>query len=121
MRRVGTWETGSEGFPPQRIGAMALRREDATTVLEDNHRELQQLLREFEATGAATAIHRQQQILGMIRQEIVIHAAIEEEIYYPGVRSAAEEAVAASIEARQLTNRTLGEIVRQFPSPTTLA
>ena len=49
---------------------------DVTTLLEQDHREVEQLFTEFEQTG-------DREIALQICQELEIHTTVEEEIVYP--------------------------------------
>src|SRR3954470_5124300 len=59
---------------------------DATRLLEQDHQNVEQLFVQFEqATGETEA---KGEIVEQIIRELSIHAAIEEEVFYPAVREA---------------------------------
>ncbi|MFO6448043.1 hemerythrin domain-containing protein [Erythrobacter sp. NE805] len=61
---------------------------DALQLLADDHRTVEALFEKFETTrGAAT----QQKIVQQICEELTIHCIIEEQVFYPAVREAADD------------------------------
>ena len=71
---------------------------DATKLLEKDHREVEALFKKFEGAGD-NATKTKQDIADTIIEELTIHAEIEEEIFYPAVKSEVDEAVDVVLEA----------------------
>ncbi|HJT96881.1 MAG TPA: hemerythrin domain-containing protein, partial [Rhodanobacteraceae bacterium] len=63
-------------------------RKDAIDLLKQDHREVESLLREFESTDDDS---RKVELAQTICAELVVHAAIEESIFYPAAREALPE------------------------------
>jgi hemerythrin-like domain-containing protein len=63
---------------------------DAIALLKEDHEKVRELLGELEETTAKAASKRQT-LLKTIEQELKIHTKIEEEIFYPAFRDAAEK------------------------------
>jgi hemerythrin-like domain-containing protein len=73
---------------------------DAFTLLKNDHAEVSAKFKQLEATGEDDAEARQQ-LFDQIRQALDIHAHIEETIFYPVLKQAAE--------TREITIEALGE------------
>ena len=58
----------------------------ATTLLKNDHTAVKKLFADFGRTTARAA-KRRQALIDQIAQELEIHSAIEEEIFYPAVRN----------------------------------
>jgi hemerythrin superfamily protein len=87
---------------------------DAITLLEKDHEKVRGLFRKFEGLterGQKT----KQRLADQIRFELIVHTAIEEEIFYPGVESHAEEMIAEAIEEHNVVDRLLLEIRELSP------
>lgn len=67
---------------------MAEKRPDAIALLKADHREVEDLFEQFEATTAKT---KKAQIAKKICTELVIHTIIEEEIFYPALKGRIED------------------------------
>ena len=71
---------------------------DATKLLEQDHKEVEGLFSKFEKSGDQ-AYKTKQDIVGRIIQELTIHTEIEEEIFYPAVKSEVEDSEDEVLEA----------------------
>lgn len=63
---------------------------DAIALLKSDHRTVEDLFEEFEGARGAKAKAR---IANQICMELIVHAQIEEEIFYPAVKDAVEEEI----------------------------
>lgn len=61
---------------------------DALQMLADDHRTVEQLFEKYENARGASA---QAKIVRRICEELIIHAMIEEQVFYPAVRDTVEE------------------------------
>jgi hemerythrin-like domain-containing protein len=61
---------------------------DAITLLKEDHEKVRGLLKQLES---AKAPRRREELLAKIDEEVRIHSTIEEEIFYPAFREAAEK------------------------------
>ena len=87
--------------------------QDAVALIKADHRKVEQLFREFEEAGDR-AFKTKQQLVEQISQELEVHAALEEEIYYPAVEAKAKkdgkELVAEAVEEHHVVKVLLGEL-----------
>jgi hemerythrin superfamily protein len=90
---------------------------DAITLLKNDHRTVEKLFKEFEKTGDRAVVTR-----GKLAQEIIrelsIHAAIEEQAFYPTVRDLVEgqeDMTLESIEEHHVMKWLLSEIQGRDP------
>ena len=85
---------------------------DAITILRNDHREVEKLFKEVLRTEGEAKLQR----LGAeIIKELSIHAAIEEQVFYPAVRQALpkeQRALVKSLEAHHAAKSMLAEIDR---------
>jgi hemerythrin superfamily protein len=86
---------------------------DAVALIKSDHRKVEQLFREFEEAGDR-AYKTKQQLVEQIIRELEVHAAVEEEIYYPAVEAKArkdgKELVAEAVEEHHVVKVLLGEL-----------
>ena len=85
---------------------------DAVAVLKDDHRSVEAIFRRFEAAGPRAYATKRKLVDRFIR-ELSIHAAIEEQVFYPAVRQAVghtEKQVLESLEEHHLVKITLREL-----------
>lgn len=73
-------------------------RRDAIAILKADHRDVAQLFRAFEKAGDGAMARKQQLASGMI-SALSTHAAIEEQILYPWIRTNIEDADPSVLEA----------------------
>jgi len=66
-------------------------KQDAISLLEKDHAKVRALLAEL-TESAERATTKRQELLAEIERELKIHTTIEEEIFYPAFRDAAEKA-----------------------------
>lgn len=100
---------------------------DAITLLKDDHKKVKELFRQFERARSAD---RKKQIAEEVFQELEVHSAIEEEIFYPAVRQKADEEgqeiVAEGIEEHHVVDvlikelKSLPEVNEQFEAKFTV-
>jgi hemerythrin superfamily protein len=84
---------------------------DATRLLEQDHRGVEALFEQFEQAKGDT--QRKGEVVDKIIRELSIHAAIEEEIFYPEVRAAVPDGdglVEHSLEEHQEVKELLSEL-----------
>jgi hemerythrin superfamily protein len=66
----------------------APRQKDAVALLREDHKKVSALFEEFEK---ARSDRRKKEIVATICQELTVHAALEEEIFYPAVKAALKD------------------------------
>ena len=65
---------------------------DAIELLTDDHEKVKTLFEEFDAVaGDDSSLEEKAAIVQQICQELVVHTAIEEEIFYPAARAAIDD------------------------------
>ena len=93
---------------------------DAIALLQRDHKEVEQLFKEFEKLTERAHRSKQKIVMKIIR-ELAIHAAVEEMLFYPAVRTAALKAnvrtlkeaadtVLESLEEHHVVKWTLSEL-----------
>ena len=80
---------------------------DAITLLKEDHKKVKELFRKFEGVSG---LKTKQSVADQIRNELVVHTAIEEEIFYPGIQGEVEEMIAEAIEEHNIVDRLLLEL-----------
>jgi hemerythrin superfamily protein len=91
---------------------------DAIAFLKADHREVEKIFRAFEKTGERAYRSRRRLVDDMIRS-LSQHAAIEEQVFYPAVRSAVPDAkgdVLESLEEHHIVKWLLSELVNMDPT-----
>jgi len=64
------------------------RAKDAVAMLREDHKKVSALFEDFEK---ARSDKRKQELVATICQELTVHTAIEEEIFYPAVKAALDD------------------------------
>ncbi|HEY7135350.1 MAG TPA: hemerythrin domain-containing protein [Acidimicrobiia bacterium] len=76
---------------------------DAITLLKQDHRTVEELFKKFENSGPRAKKSKRSLVDKMIR-ELSIHAAIEEQVFYPSVRAEDPEETSEVLEALEEHN-----------------
>ena len=98
---------------------------DAITLLTRDHREVEQLFKQFEKLTERAQKSMKKIVMKMIR-ELAIHSAVEEILFYPAVRTAglkagtrageaASDLVLESLEEHHIVKWTLSELEKMDP------
>ena len=85
---------------------------DAITLLKQDHKAVKSLFSQFDKLGDS-AYTKRRQIVDKIIEELSIHAAIEEQFFYPAARAAVEDArdeVLESLEEHHVVKWLLSEL-----------
>jgi hemerythrin superfamily protein len=91
---------------------------DAITLLKNDHRTVEELFRKYEATGPR-AHKTRRSVVDRIVAELSVHAAIEEQVFYPEARrvvESTEDQVLESLEEHHIVKWTLSELEKMDPS-----
>jgi hemerythrin superfamily protein len=91
---------------------------DAITFLKDDHRTVEQLFKRFEQAGD-NALVQKRQIVDRIIEELSVHAAIEEQVFYPVARASVpdtEDIALESLEEHHIVKWLLSELVDMDPA-----
>ncbi len=90
---------------------------DAITLLKQDHKTVEGLFKRFEKAGE-NAHKTKRDIADKIVEELSVHAAIEEQVFYPAVREAVpdeEDTVLESLEEHHVVKWLLSEIDGMSP------
>jgi hemerythrin superfamily protein len=90
---------------------------EATKLLRQDHQTVEKLFKRFEQAGDR-AYKSKRKIVDDVIRELSIHAAIEEQVFYPGVRAAAkkqEDLVLESLEEHHIVKWVLSELEGMDP------
>jgi len=90
---------------------MAERTLDAIKLLTEDHDNVRRLFHDFENSGSR-AFALRGRIADSIRQELEVHTGIEEEIFYPAVRTIVPDMIAEAVEEHHVVDRLLTELQR---------
>jgi hypothetical protein len=84
---------------------------DGITLLKDDHDKVKKMLGELDET-TERAVKTREELFTKIKAELVIHEAIEEEIFYPAMKQHAEakEIVLEAYEEHNVVDMVMGEI-----------
>ena len=91
---------------------------DAITLLKNDHKTVKKLFREFEQAHKKGAAGRAKLVKEIV-EELTVHAAIEEAIFYPAVRSEVpdlEDDILESLEEHHGVKWTCLELTQMDPS-----
>jgi hemerythrin superfamily protein len=91
---------------------------DAITLLKDDHRTVEQLFKQFEQAGERAHVQKRG-IVDRIIEELSVHAAIEEQVFYPVARATVpdtEEMALESLEEHHVVKWLLHELVAMDPA-----
>lgn len=93
---------------------------DAIAILKADHKKVRGLLSDFEDTSNRATTQREE-LLHTIERELKIHSKIEEEIFYPAFRDAAEKQddkklFYESLEEHHVVDAVLAELKEAEPS-----
>ena len=90
---------------------------DAITLLKNDHKTVEGLFKKFEKAGP-NAKKTKAQLAEQIIEELAVHAAIEEQVFYPAIREAVpdtEETVLESLEEHHIVKWVLSELDGMSP------
>ncbi|CAN5653672.1 hypothetical protein BH10ACT3_BH10ACT3_04790 [soil metagenome] len=91
---------------------------DAITLLKNDHKTVEQLFKRYEQAGD-NALVEKRHLVDRIIEELSIHAAVEEQLFYPAARSTVpdtEDIALESIEEHHIVKWELSELEDMDPS-----
>jgi hemerythrin-like domain-containing protein len=91
---------------------------DALTLLRNDHKTVEQLFKRFEKAGDRAYVEKRQ-IVDRIIEELSVHAAIEEQVFYPVARATVadtEDIALESLEEHHIVKWLLSELVDLDPA-----
>jgi hemerythrin-like domain-containing protein len=88
---------------------------DAIQMLKDDHEKMKKLLKELDSTEESD-VSKRQQLFTQVKEELTVHEAIEEEIFYPALKEhqEAKEIVLEAYEEHGVVDMVMAEI-EQLP------
>ena len=90
---------------------------DACSLLDSDHRKVKKMFKEYEAlteSRAAGAAQKRRELADEICMELSVHAQIEEEIFYPGLRQAFKEADVELLEEAAVEHASAKDLIAQI-------
>jgi hemerythrin superfamily protein len=90
---------------------------DAITLLKDDHKAVEQLFRRFEQAGDRAHTEKRN-IVDRFSEALSVHAAIEEQLFYPVIRETVpgtEDVALESLEEHHIVKWVLSELERMDP------
>jgi hemerythrin superfamily protein len=91
---------------------------DAITLLKKDHETVEKLFKRFEKTGDGALVERRK-IVDQIIEELSVHAAIEEQLFYPVTRATVDEVddvILESLEEHHVVKWLLSELETMDPA-----
>ena len=84
---------------------------DALKLLKDDHQKVKKLLGELEST-TERGVKTRQDLFTKVKQELVVHEAIEEEIFYPALQEhpKTKEITLEAYEEHHVVDMVMAEI-----------
>ena len=84
---------------------------NALTLLEDDHKKMRKLLKELDST-TERGIRTREELYSTIKGELLVHEAIEEEIFYPALKEhpKAEDIVLEGYEEHHVVDVVMAEL-----------
>jgi Hemerythrin HHE cation binding domain len=84
---------------------------DAMSLLKEDHRKVKKILAELEST-TERGVKTREELFTKVKQELVIHEAIEEEIFYPALKEhpKTEEIALEGYEEHHVVDTVMAEI-----------
>ena len=116
MGTAGRLLTGGESRPCVGRGPLM----DAITLLTDDHKTVEQLFKRFEKAGDRALVEKRE-IVDRIIEELSVHAAIEEQVFYPVARATVpgtEDIALESLEEHHIVKWVLSELDGHGPDAT---
>ncbi|HEU0130858.1 MAG TPA: hemerythrin domain-containing protein [Mycobacteriales bacterium] len=92
---------------------------DAITMLREDHRQVEKLFKQFEKLAKGGDEQAMRGVVDEIVTQLSVHAAIEEQVFYPAVRKWAEDTedtVLEGLEEHHIVKWTLSELDGMKPS-----
>jgi hemerythrin-like domain-containing protein len=99
------------GTPPIAPLPSETARMNAITMLEDDHKKMRGLLDQLEST-TERGVKTREELFATIKGELTLHETIEEEIFYPALKShpKAEDIVLEGYEEHHVVDLVMGEL-----------
>ena len=91
---------------------------DAITLLRTDHKTVEQLFKRFEKAGDRAHVEKRE-IVDRIIEELSVHAAIEEQVFYPVARATVpdtEDIALESLEEHHIVKWVLSELADLDPA-----
>ena len=84
---------------------------DALKLLKDDHEKAKKMLQQLDET-TERAVKTREELFGTLKSELVVHEAIEEEIFYPALKQHAEakDIVLEAYEEHNVVDMVMSEI-----------
>ncbi|MGI9119784.1 MAG: hemerythrin domain-containing protein [Acidimicrobiales bacterium] len=91
---------------------------DAITLLKNDHKAVERLFKQFEKAEKSDDDATKRKVVRQIIKELAVHAAIEEQVFYPSVRQEVpetEDDVLEGLEEHHIVKWTLSELDGMSP------
>lgn len=97
-----------------RNGNKPIRALDALALLKADHDKVRALFGAFDACLDSGALEDKADIVDQICQELVLHAALEEQVFYPVLRAATGADGAAALDDAEVEHASARELIGQL-------
>jgi hemerythrin superfamily protein len=92
---------------------------NAITLLKQDHQNVDALFKRFEQLGKDASGDEKRQIVDKVIEQLSVHAAIEEQLFYPAVRECSPDitdVVLEGLEEHHVVKWTLSELEKMSPT-----
>jgi len=114
MPRAGTsttTRTPKSGQTTRRASTSRSRSKDALALLQEDHKRVQKLFRQFEKMDHQEDTEEMRALVDTACQELEMHAALEEEVFYPALREAIGEEHMELMEEAEIEHDTAKQLI----------
>jgi len=95
------------------MATKAQTKTDAVEILKQDHTKVKELFRKFSETGDG-ALKTRQRLAEQIFDELELHTRVEEEIFYPAVRKAADDEGAELLDEAEEEHHVVDLIIAEL-------
>ena len=115
MPRAGTSTTNRTAKSAQtttsRASASRGRSKDAFALLQEDHKRVQKMFKQFEKLDHQEDTEEMRALVDTACQELEMHAALEEEVFYPALREAIGEEQMELMEEAEIEHDTAKQLI----------
>lgn len=94
----------------------SINQQDALSLLKEDHQKVEKLFKQFEKLTKSDSDDGKAELAQQICNELTLHAALEEEIFYPAVRAALNEEDQDLLDEAEVEHSTVKNLIAQIES-----
>jgi len=97
-----------------RTGAASVRGTDAIEILAEDHRKAEDLFDDYETAKVDAGDDEKEERVAAICRELTLHAAVEEELFYPAARESLDAEDGDMIDEAEVEHSTVKDLVDEL-------